>query len=304
MEAPGRRFWYVSRESNTASIHVCRRVGFKRFATGLRGSRFGVHALGELHVQHEAPMIGLEEGYSAKAGVDQASWYRHYYSKVGVARNDLRTSRGALFQTIASERAFIRAFHHISPYSSAMRVLDVGCAGGGSWYQLFRLGVSPSNTLGIDIQRSRLALLHNLYPQCSAVHADAVRIPFANASFDLVYESTMFATLTDDSVRARIADEMLRVCKPDGYLLLVDWKTPKAWDQRYKALTLAELRRLFEVGKTARLVGVFPGALVPPIGRLLSAYAGGLYFLVAVLCPLLVGQVAYLLRKHTGFSND
>jgi len=226
-------------------------------------------------------------------------WYSRYYSKAGADRNDLRVNRGALFQTLASERSLIRAFARIPTNLSRQCILDVGCGGGGSWYQLFRLGVTPHKTIGMDLNFERLVGIHNLYPQCTAAHADGVSMPFADGSFDVVYESTMFVTLPDDRVRAGIAAEMLRVCRPNGYLVLVDWRTPKFWDRNYKALTRNEVRRLFGVGRITSLVGVFRGALVPPLGRLISTYSGALYFLIAGACPALVGQVVYLLRKHS-----
>ncbi|HYL72970.1 MAG TPA: bifunctional GNAT family N-acetyltransferase/class I SAM-dependent methyltransferase [Bryobacteraceae bacterium] len=296
MTAARRRFWYVSRESNMASIRVCRRVGFQLFAYGTRGTAFGLRSLGQLKLLPEPPRHDVAE----KPPLDMAAdWYARYYSRVGADRNDLRVNRGALFQTIASERSLIRAFYHIPLKLSGLRVLDVGCGAGGAWYQLFRLGVKPQEIVGIDLQRQRLASVGDLYPQCTAIHADAAGMPFADASFDLVYESTMFATLPDDGIRARIAAEMLRVCTPGGFLLLVDWRTPKLWDKNYKALTRAEVRKLFAMERTTSLVGIYPGALVPPVGRLLSKYAGPLYFLIACFCPPLVGQVAYLLRKHS-----
>jgi len=246
----------------------------------------------------EPPGVSIEQRRPTDRGTETAAWYAHYYSKAGVDRNDLRVNRGALFQTIASERSLVRAFHHIPLELPGVCVLDVGCGEGGSWYQLFRLGVRPHKMIGIDLQPDWLVRIGGLYPQRSAIHADGASMPFANASFDLVYESTMFATLPDDRVRASIAAEMLRVCRPNGYLLLVDWRTPARWRRDYKALTRVDVRKLFAVGTSTRLLGVFPGALVPPLGRLLSTYAGSFYFLIAGLCPPLVGQVTYLLHRQ------
>ena len=152
---------------------------------------------------------------------------------------------------------------------------------------------------GIDLQQSRLDALANLYPQVKAIQGDASSLPFADESFDLVYESTLFATLPDAKVRNGVASEMMRVCKADGYLLLIDWRTDKFWSSHYKALTRNELKRLFGAGTVSRLLSVSRGALLPPLGRLLSAYVWPLYFPIAWLCPVLVGQVAYLLQKQS-----
>lgn len=295
MKAAHRRFWYVTREANLSSIRVCRRVGFELLAYGRRDRFLGLRILGQLNLMGPS---NLEAKQQLNVEVGQSSWYDRYYSKYGADRNDIRVNRGTLFQVLASERSLICAAHHITLELGDINVLDVGCGSGGSWYQLFRLGVKPEKMVGIDVQLERLDRVRDLYPQSSTIHGDAVSLPFANASFDLVWESTLFATLPDDHVRAGIAAEMLRTCKPNGYLLLVDWRMPKFGDRYYKALTRAEVRRLFGVGQISSLVGVFHGALAPPLGRLLSAYAEPIYFLVAGLCPPLVAQVAYLLRRN------
>ena len=121
---------------------------------------------------------------------------------------------------------------------------------------------------------------------------------FEDAAFDVVSESTMFVSLTSDKLRTAIASEMVRVCRPGGYLILVDWRTPWPGNPNYKALTLREVRRLFGVKEKTDLVVRSRGALVPPLGRLLSRYASPLYFLVAALAPALVGQVVYVLKRR------
>jgi ubiquinone/menaquinone biosynthesis C-methylase UbiE len=162
-----------------------------------------------------------------------------------------------------------------------------------------RLGYSPENLTGIEIQSERLAGATKLFPQINWVHGDATQMKFETNAFDLVFESTMFATLPDDTVRAAIAMEMVRVCKPNGYILLVDWRTPKPGDPNYKALTRGELQRLFGIGRDTEWVGTFRGALVPPVGRFLSKHASWLYFPLAFFFPFLVGQVVYVIRKYT-----
>ena len=228
----------------------------------------------------------------------QQSWYAAYYAKAGADRNDLRGNGEVLFQVLASESSFISAFRKIAIEPQRLTVLDIGCGGGASWYQLFRLGVNPRNTTGIDIQADMVGQLNNLYPQARAIRGDACAIPFEDRSFDLVFESTLFATLSDGDVRKGVASEMLRVCKENGYLLLIDWRVRKFWDKSSGALNKLELKKLFGVGESCALLTVAHGAIIPPVGRMLSKYAWPLYFLVAWLFPPLVGQVAYLLQKH------
>jgi ubiquinone/menaquinone biosynthesis C-methylase UbiE len=225
------------------------------------------------------------------------SWYTDYYRKKGVNRNDLRSNPGVLLQTLAAEASLVRACRAIDHDSPNARVLDVGCGIGCDIYELIRLHYSPAKITGIDILPDRIQEARRLWPQIRFVLGDASRMEFADDTFDLIFESTMFATLPDDVLSAGIAQEMVRVCRPGGYLILVDWWTPKPGDPTYKALTRRRLARLFALGRDTDLVRTCRGALVPPLGRSLSKWFPSIYFLVASVFPFLVGQVTYVLQK-------
>ena len=224
-------------------------------------------------------------------------YYEKYYSARGADRNDLRTNRGVLFQTLAAEASVVRAAHAIDHDPRTATVLDVGCGGADELFALIRLKYDPENIIGIDILPDRLAEARKLYPQIQFIQGDASAMEFADDTFDLLFESGMFTTLPDDQLSAAIAREMVRVCKPGGYLLLADWWTPKPGDASYKALTKKRMRQLFAVGKATQLQGIYRGALVPPVGRFLSKHLPCAYFPLAAMAPFLVGQVTYLLTK-------
>lgn len=224
-------------------------------------------------------------------------WYRDYYARTGSDRNDLRANPGVLFQALALEASVVRAARAMEIAPPTAKVLDIGCGGGGDLYHLVRLGFDPANVTGVDILEERLSRARELYPRARFIAADASRLDLPDESFDLVFESTMFATLPDEALSAAIAHEMVRLCKLGGYLLLVDWRTPKPGAPEYRALTKSRLARMFLSTGKAALVGMYRGALVPPVGRFLSRWLPSAYFLVAAVCPPLVGQVAYVLRK-------
>lgn len=233
-----------------------------------------------------------------------SQYYKDYYGRVGTDRNDLRTNPGVLFQVLASESALVHAMREYPFPIPSSTLLDVGCGSAGDLYHILRLGFRQEQITGIDIIEERLNEAKASYPRAKWIHGDASATGIPDASFDLEFEMGMFATLTDDGLSTRIAGEMLRVCKPGGYLLLLDWRTPKPNDPAYKALTRRRLRSLFKVGDATELVSIHPGALLPPVGRFLSAHLPSLYFLAGALLPFLVGQVAYLLvkkrNKHSG----
>ncbi len=225
-------------------------------------------------------------------------WYENYYRKKGANRNDLRTNPGVLFQTLACEASVVRASRAIGHDPASALVLDVGCGSGSDVYELIRLHYNPAKITGIDVLPDRILAAEALCPQIRFILGDASRMAFPDDSFDLVFESTMFATLPDDVLSAAIAREMLRVCRPGGYLMLVDWWTPKPGDPNYKALTRRRLADLFAVGRETDLLRTCRGALVPPLGRRLSRWLPSAYFAVAAVFPFLVGQVTYVLQKR------
>ena len=116
------------------------------------------------------------------------------------------------------------------------------------------------------------------YPKIKFIVGDAGDMEFDPASFDLVTESTMFVQITDDGLAQSIGNEMLGLLKPGGYLLLVDWRMPKPYDNSYRALTRERLNGLFDVGKSSEVITIKKGALAPPVGRFLSKFLPPLYF--------------------------
>ena len=255
------------------------------------------------HMSHDAKHAGDgappidSQRQQVSNSTKQKQWYTSYYQKKGANRNDRRSNPGVLFQVLATEASIVRACRVIDHDAARAMVLDVGCGGGCDLYDLILLHYDTAKMTGIDISPDRIAGARKLWPQVRFVLGDASRMEFADHSFDLIFESTMFATLPDDALSAAIAREMVRVCRPGGYLMLVDWRTPKPGDRNYKALTRRRLTDLFAVGRETDLLRVCRGALVPPLGRWLSTWFPSAYFVVAAVFPFLVGQVTYVLQK-------
>ncbi|HEV8145039.1 MAG TPA: class I SAM-dependent methyltransferase [Bryobacteraceae bacterium] len=222
-------------------------------------------------------------------------WYQNYYTSKGDDRNDPLRNPGVLFQNLAFEKSIVQALR-VLPIEHSWKILDVGCGAGFSLLRLLTYGLEPERLYGIDISEDRIARGRKRFPALNLTHGDATKMDYPPNSFDLAMESTMFIQLTDESISQEIANEMVRVVKPGGYLMLTDWRY--SFNRPgYQALSRKRLARLFGVGTRTTFVSQTRGALVPPLGRWLSRYFPSVYFPLCATFPALVGQVTVVLRK-------
>ena len=222
--------------------------------------------------------------------------YSRYYDEHSEDRNDLLGNPEVAFQAFAFERANIRALQRMRLNRKTARVLDVGCGAGSALINLLRLGFVQQNMSGVDISADRIAEAKASLPLADLRCESADAMSYADGTFDLVTESTMFILMPDEAMASRIAREMIRVTKPGGYIMLIDWRYSKPGSSVYKALNPARIESLF--GGETSVIARERGALVPPVGRRLSRYLPSLYFVVQALLPPLVGQVTTVLQRR------
>lgn len=94
--------------------------------------------------------------------------------------------------------------------------LDVGCGEGRFCRMLAAHGVA---TTGIDLTRALIAESKRRDPAGTYVEGDAARLPFDDASFDLVVS---YLSLIDMPDPAPPIEEMARVLRPGGRLLITN----------------------------------------------------------------------------------
>lgn len=166
------------------------------------------------------------------------------------------------------------------------RVLDVGC-GTGYWLRsLIGWGAWPRHVVGIDLLRDRVFRAATLAPRHLGLSCGtAVELPFRGASFDLVLQFTVFTSILDPAFRRRVADEMVRVLKPDGVVLWYDFCVGNPANPDVRAVKAAEIARLFP-GCSVSLRRV---TLAPPLTRLVAPVSW-------TLCALL--NLVPFLRTH------
>lgn len=129
------------------------------------------------------------------------------------------------------------------------KVLDVGCGHG-----LLLVGAAKRLTTGkaivIDIWRSedlsnnikqmplRNAKLEGVSDKVDVLDADACALPFDNDTFDVVLSNFVIHNITSQTKRNRALEEMMRVLKPKGTILLQDFQYTKQYAEFFRKFNL------------------------------------------------------------------
>lgn len=147
---------------------------------------------------------------------------------------------------------------------AALRLLEVGCGGGGNLLELLRLGFDPGHLTGVDLLPERIAQARRVLPQALALHhGDALVLETPAASQDIVFVSTVFSSLLDDAFQQRLAAAMWHWVRPGGGVLWYDFTVDNPRNPDVRGVPLARLRALFPAGR----VQAVRLTLAPPIAR-------------------------------------
>jgi demethylmenaquinone methyltransferase/2-methoxy-6-polyprenyl-1,4-benzoquinol methylase len=101
------------------------------------------------------------------------------------------------------------------------RLLDVGCGTGDLSIELF--DKTSAQVTGIDFCGPMLKLAKTKAPELQFIEGDALRLPFAEASFDGLTIGFALRNLADVDRGLR---ELLRVLKPNGYVAILEFSHP------------------------------------------------------------------------------
>jgi ubiquinone/menaquinone biosynthesis C-methylase UbiE len=152
--------------------------------------------------------------------------------------------------------------HGLIPLESK-RILDVGC-GQGQWLGNFEtLHAVRENLCGIELDEGRAAAAQKRFPGADIRSGDASHLPWADESFDIVSQSTVFTSILDPTMRSAVATEMLRVLKPRGIILWYDFLFNNPRNPNVRGVGNRDIRQLFP-GCSVRLRRI---TLAPPLAR-------------------------------------
>jgi ubiquinone/menaquinone biosynthesis C-methylase UbiE len=148
--------------------------------------------------------------------------------------------------------------------SNRKKILDVGC-GPASW--LFQFGLKP---VGLDIDPN---FIHEYKKYAEAYIGSADNLPFAENTFDSVWSIGLLHHLPTPMAQQAVK-EMMKVCKKDGQVIIIDAVLPVSAIRR----PLAWLTRKIDNGKFIRKSEenkkLFPDLKYWKIQRHTYAYTG------------------------------
>jgi ubiquinone/menaquinone biosynthesis C-methylase UbiE len=172
--------------------------------------------------------------------------YRRRAAEIPVNRYSL-SNAGNLMIAQQRERRLLRLLSRFGHSDLRdRRLLEVGC-GTGYWLRQFiQWGVQPANAFGIDLLPDRIAAAKETLPAATMlVCGSAAKLPWPDAHFDLVLQSTALSSVLEDSIRAQIASEMLRVVRPSGLILWYDFRYNNPSNRDAKGLSRRLIHGLF-----------------------------------------------------------
>ena len=159
------------------------------------------------------------------------------------------------------------------------RVLDVGCGTGDLSIELFEK--TAAQVTGLDFCRPMLTLAQAKAPGLAFIEGDALRLPFADASFEGL--TIGFALRNLASVEDGLS-ELLRVLKPNGVVAILEFSQP--------------------VGGLFRcLVGFYNRRLLPRIGGLLSGSRGAYEYLPDSISKFPNQETLAAMMRTAGFED-
>lgn len=143
-------------------------------------------------------------------------------------------------------------------------ILEIGCGSGSNLLEWMQWGAAPERLVGNELLADRLAHARRRLPAAvRLLGGDATQLPVAEASFDIVHQSTVFSSLLDDAFQQRLADAMWRWVAPGGGVLWYDFTVDNPANPDVRGVPVRRIRELFAHGQ----LSFERVTLAPPIAR-------------------------------------
>jgi len=147
-------------------------------------------------------------------------------------------------QSLERQLLFSLKRHRFYPLAEK-KILDVGCGSGGTLQSFLRYGATATNLYGIDLAEHRIERARSINPAMHWHAGSAHQLPYEDASFDLVTSFVLFSSILSEPLRQKIADEIWRVLKPGGLIVLHDFVYANPRNPAVRGITRRQIKQLF-----------------------------------------------------------
>jgi len=164
------------------------------------------------HVGLAEEIARLEAEYERRDGYNTCSGRYRYFNEA------------ALQHAQSLERVLLTLLkRHDFSALSEKKILDVGCGAGSRLRRFLEYGALPAHLAGIDLLIPRVEYARRQHSVIDYQVGSAHELPYADATFDLVMSFVVFSSILDETLQRRIADEMWRVRRAGGLILVYDF---------------------------------------------------------------------------------
>ena len=183
----------------------------------------------------------IQQLYDASSGLWEQIWGEHmhhgYYGADGTQKKDRRQAQIDLIEQLLNWAGVQQAQH----------IVDVGCGiGGSSLYLAQKFNATATGITLSPVQANRAkerAAAAGLSERASFQVADALNMPFADNSFDLVWSVESGEHMPN---KKKFLEECYRVLKPGGTFIMATW-CHRPLGGEYGQLTDDERKHLAEI---------------------------------------------------------
>jgi SAM-dependent methyltransferase len=176
-----------------------------------------------------------------------------------------------------------------------LEILDVGC-GSGTWLRMLtEWGATPGRLHGVDLLEDRIAKATSLSPLgIDFKVSNSWPLPYRDSSMDICAASTVFSSILDSSARQALAQEMDRVLRIGGWVMVFDYAVSDPRNPDTVGIGKGEIRSIFP---SLRLVHTNRLILAPPLLRRFPKYLMWIATGLEILIPFLCSHRIYMLYK-------
>ena len=215
---------YLENRSTRLDLWILVRTGMAIFGRAAPTAAEVEALISGDHVAHSSVIEPVDQSGASDAEAERIRAVFERRDRIG-ARHPAIAEAYALINRERLDRmraAVAAAFRDAEP-----RILDVGCGTGFDLAFWLSSGWQPGSLAGVDLVEERIAQARARLPGVDLRVTSGTTIPFEDGSFDIATAVTVFSSILDAGVRQALFDEMRRVVRPGGMVLVYDFVVRK-----------------------------------------------------------------------------